>query len=104
MLSFLSIPLFSYATDKFTELCVLHGFFFSNVLFFYQFSQGGLTLDSREEYGADIEKYHHAYLEFGVSVGRLLGGDNSTHQKMEAIYQFEKRIAEVIKSKLYFSL
>ena len=34
-------------------------------------------------------------MEFAEKVGKLLGGDDSTKQKMEAIYQFERSMAQV---------
>ena len=60
-----------------------------------QFDQNGLTLNTREEYLEDADKFKAAFLEFAVKVGKLLGGDSSTQQKMEAIYNFEKSLAEV---------
>jgi hypothetical protein len=64
--------------------------------FFFQFDQAGLTLDSYDEYNSsDAEKFHQAFLDFAVAVGKLLGGDNSTSAKMEAVYNFEKQMAGV---------
>ncbi|XP_070174837.1 endothelin-converting enzyme homolog isoform X2 [Littorina saxatilis] len=63
------------------------------------FSQGGLTLNSQEEYLQDADKFKVAFMDFAVRVGRLLGGDNSTQQKMEAIYDFEKKLAEIFMNK-----
>ena len=61
----------------------------------FQFSQAGLTLSTREGYLQDADKLKKAFLRFAVRVGKLLGGDNSTQQKMEAVYNFEKSLAEV---------
>ena len=61
----------------------------------FQFSQAGLTLSTREGYLQDADKLKEAFLKFAVKVGKLLGGDNSTQQKMEAVYNFEKNLAEV---------
>ena len=61
----------------------------------FQFSQAGLTLSTREGYLQDADKLKEAFLSFAVRVGKLLGGDNSTQQKMEAVYNFEKSLAEV---------
>ena len=61
----------------------------------FQFSQSGLTLASREEYLQNATKFREAFLKFAVGVGKLLGGDDTTQQKMEAIYDFEKSLAEV---------
>ena len=61
----------------------------------FQFSQAGLTLSTREGYLQDTDKLKEAFLRFAVRVGKLLGGDNSTQQKMEAVYNFEKSLAEV---------
>lgn len=53
-------------------------------------------MDEAEEYLNDSEKYHEAYLDFAVKMVQLLGGDRSSASvKMEAIYQFEKNLAEV---------
>ena len=60
-----------------------------------QFIQAGLTLNSHEEYLQDDGNLRKAFLHFAVKVGKLLGGDNSTQQKMEAIYDFETSLAKV---------
>ncbi|KAL8586238.1 hypothetical protein ACOMHN_021503 [Nucella lapillus] len=62
------------------------------------FSQAGLTLSS-EEYLKDETKYKTAFLSFAVKVGQLLGGDNSTQQKMEAIYNLEAKMAQIFLKK-----
>ncbi|XP_076443378.1 endothelin-converting enzyme 2-like isoform X2 [Babylonia areolata] len=59
------------------------------------FSQSHLTLESEEEYLQTTDKFKNAFMDFAVKVGKLLGGDNSTYQKMEAIYNFEKRLAQI---------
>lgn len=62
----------------------------------FQFSQGGLTLSSREGYlTGDNEKLHKAFIRFSTQYGKLLGGGNDTEAKMERVYQFEKQLAEV---------
>ncbi|XP_064595998.1 endothelin-converting enzyme 1-like isoform X2 [Liolophura sinensis] len=60
------------------------------------FSQGGLTLSSREGYlTGDHENLHKAFLRFSTQYAKLLGGDNDTEAKMEQVYQFEKQLAEI---------
>lgn len=60
------------------------------------FSQAGLTLDSKDEYLKDPDgKFRAGFLKFAVGVGELLGGVNAVQQKMEAVYDFEKEMAEI---------
>ncbi|KAL3853849.1 hypothetical protein ACJMK2_013149, partial [Sinanodonta woodiana] len=63
--------------------------------------QGGLTLRDREEYFTNHSNYQEikdAFLQFTTKVGELLGGDNSTKFKMEQIYNFEQRLANIFYS------
>ena len=42
----------------------------------------------------------HAYKEFMVKVGSLLGGEiNSTRHQMEEVFQLEKKLAEIYEPK-----
>ncbi|XP_067653743.1 endothelin-converting enzyme homolog isoform X2 [Haliotis asinina] len=64
------------------------------------FQQSGLTLGEREEYtGNHSEKYKKAFLGFSTRTGELLGGDNSTQDKMIKVYDLEKSLAEIFMPK-----
>ncbi|XP_046555735.1 endothelin-converting enzyme 1-like [Haliotis rubra] len=64
------------------------------------FQQSGLTLGEREEYtGNHTEKYKTAFLGFSTRMGELLGGDNSTRDKMTKVYDLEKSLAEIFMPK-----
>lgn len=64
-----------------------------------QIDQSGLTLPTRDNYLNKTEehvKVLDAYLEYMTKVGVLLGGDpNSTKEQMQAIIDFETKLAEI---------
>ncbi|XP_071098574.1 endothelin-converting enzyme homolog isoform X2 [Haliotis cracherodii] len=64
------------------------------------FQQSGLTLGEREEYtGNNSQKFKKAFLGFATQMGELLGGDNSTLEKMTKVYDLEKSLAEIFMPK-----
>lgn len=64
------------------------------------FAQSGLTLNSCEKYNnSNADVLRKGFLDFAVAVGRLLGGDDSTLSKMEAIYSFENNLATIFMKK-----
>lgn len=64
-----------------------------------QIDQSGLTLPTRENYlnkTKEHVKVLTAYLEYMTKVGILLGGDpNTTRQQMQAIIDFETKLANI---------
>ncbi|KAJ8916510.1 hypothetical protein NQ315_000152 [Exocentrus adspersus] len=63
-----------------------------------QIDQNGLTLPTRENYLNKTEhaKVLKAYLEYMTKVGVLLGGElNSTRAQMQAVIDFETRLANI---------
>ena len=69
----------------------------NSVLNVIQLDQGGLSLPSRDYYlndtNADVRE---AYTAFMTKVGVLLGGEeNATRSQMEAVVEFETRIANI---------
>lgn len=65
-----------------------------------KFRQSGLTLTNHELYNStDADKFRKGFMDYAVSVGKLLGGDESTQRKMEAIYNLEKSLAGIFMAK-----
>lgn len=64
-----------------------------------QIDQSGLALPTRDNYlnkTAEHTKILTAYLDYMTKVGVLLGGEeNSTRAQMQAIIDFETRLAEI---------
>ncbi|RWS21777.1 Endothelin-converting enzyme 2-like protein [Leptotrombidium deliense] len=62
-----------------------------------QLDQGGLGLPSRDYYlNKTYEEVVNAYLTFMTRVGVLLGGEeNSTRTQMEAVIEFERKLANI---------
>ncbi|KAJ8956318.1 hypothetical protein NQ318_015056 [Aromia moschata] len=63
-----------------------------------QIDQSGLTLPTRESYlnkTKEHAKVLKAYLKYMTDVGKLLGGDNSTEAKMQAVIDFETKLANI---------
>ncbi|XP_063925032.1 endothelin-converting enzyme homolog isoform X2 [Zophobas morio] len=63
-----------------------------------QIDQSGLTLPTREYYLNESEhaKVLEAYLDYMTKVGVLLGGEpNSTKEQMQAVIEFETRLANI---------
>lgn len=63
-----------------------------------QIDQGGLTLPTRDNYlnKTDNEKVLAAYLDYMTKIGTLLGGEEaSTRQQMQAVVDFETRLANI---------
>ncbi|KAJ9600597.1 hypothetical protein L9F63_026264, partial [Diploptera punctata] len=60
--------------------------------------QGGLTLPTRDNYlnKTANEKILSAYLDYMTKIGILLGGEeNSTRAQMQAVIDFETKLAEI---------
>uniref|UniRef100_A0A1B6E866 Endothelin-converting enzyme 1 n=1 Tax=Clastoptera arizonana TaxID=38151 RepID=A0A1B6E866_9HEMI len=67
-------------------------------LYIIQVDQGGLTLPTRDNYlnATQNEKLLAAYLDYMTKVGVLLGGEyNSTKAQMEAVIEFETKLANI---------
>ncbi|XP_044260101.1 endothelin-converting enzyme homolog isoform X2 [Tribolium madens] len=63
-----------------------------------QIDQSGLTLPTRDYYLNETEhsKVLEAYLDYMTKVGVLLGGEeNSTKEQMQAVIEFETRLANI---------
>ncbi|KAJ9601453.1 hypothetical protein L9F63_000370, partial [Diploptera punctata] len=63
-----------------------------------QIDQGGLTLPTRDNYlnKTANEKILSAYLDYMTKIGILLGGEeNSTRAQMQAVIDFETKLAEI---------
>ena len=63
-----------------------------------QIDQGGLTLPTRDNYlnKTENEKVLAAYLDYMTKIGTLLGGgEASTRRQMQAVVEFETRLANI---------
>ncbi|ESO82986.1 hypothetical protein LOTGIDRAFT_223145 [Lottia gigantea] len=70
-----------------------------NTRYLLYFDQAGLTLDNRDEYFSNNTKLKEGYIEFFQEYVKLLGVKDNVTAKIEEIYNFEKKLAEIFTPK-----